>query len=306
MGSRSLVLDHYAYEELAEGVSFGHARREGAALSNNGIVDLGGSTLIFDTSLTPRAAKETREAARTLTGRAPTFTANSHWHLDHILGNQEFGDRPIYATRRTAEILVERRAELELELTPAKIRADVAAMEERRNAATTHAGREAYDAVLRINLALLEDAVDLRLVAPTTTFEGELDLPGDGGARLMTFGAGHTESDAVLFLPKERILFAGDLVVAGDHPNLGSGDPQHWIQVLDRLAELRPERVGTGHGPLGSAETLSEVRDYLTTVIETAQQDRAAEMPARFVSWGEPAQFEANVAYTRTLLDAAK
>ncbi len=121
----------------------------------------------------------------------------------------------------------------------------------------------------------------------------------------MSFGSGHTESDTLLFLANDRILFAGDLIVAQNHPNLTSGDPEHWLTVLDKIDDLRPERIATGHGPVGSAETVAEIRDYLATVLELARERTAPEIPTRFRSWAEPDQFSSNIAYVRLRQAAA-
>lgn len=296
---RSLNTEHYAFEEISAGITFGRARPEGAALSNTGIVELGGSTLLFDTSLTLHSARDILEASRAFTRRPPSLTVNSHWHLDHILGNQVFADRPIYASRRTIEILLEKRAELESELSQEKLESDIRGFERQRSAAPTEAGRSPYDAILRINRTLLQEVIDLRFTPPTTGFEKELHLPGDRQASLFTFGSGHTESDTMLFLAQDRVLFAGDLVVAENHPNLTSGDPEHWLTVLDHIDDMRPERIVTGHGPVGSLETVATMRDYLTAVLELAQKPEDPKIPERFRGWAEPDQFTQNVSYTR-------
>jgi cyclase len=299
---RSWNTEHYAFEEISEGIIFGRARQEGAALSNTALVDLGQSTLLFDTSLTLHSARNILDASRAFTRRPPSLTVNSHWHLDHILGNQVFAERPIYASRRTIEILLEKRAELEGELSQKKLESDIRELERQRSSATTEAGRAPYDAVLRINRTLLQEAIDLRFTLPTTGFEENLQLPGDRQASLLTFGGGHTESDTILHLAQDRILFAGDLVVAESHPNLTSGDPRHWLTVLDHIDDLRPERIVTGHGPMGSRETVAMMRDYLTVVLELAQKPKDPKIPERFQRWAEPDQFTQNVAYTRTWL----
>ena len=298
--------DQYVFHDLGGGVTFGEARPEGTALSNTGIVDLGEATLVFDTSLTLGTAREIRAASKSLTGRFPALAANSHWHLDHVLGNQIFADGPIYATRRTAEILVETRAALEKEIGPESLEAEIRDFETKLRAAKSDEDRAALAVVLRINRAILAEVVEIRLTAPSATFESELALPGPKDARLVTFGAGHTESDALLHLPKLGIVFAGDLVVSKRHPNLASGDPEHWLEVLDRIDGLRPERVGVGHGPLGSAETVAEMRDYLRTVLEFARATTPPEIPHRFRAWPEPDRFAANVEIARRLIGAQR
>ncbi len=298
-GDPSRSSKHFAFEAIADGVRFGRARREGTALSNTTIVDLGDRTLVFDTSLTLEAAREIRAAALAATRRAPALVVNSHWHFDHLGGNQEFASAPIYATRRTREIVLDQRAEMEEELTPTRLGADLLRLEHEQRAAPTAAARAVYENALGLSRALLAEGPERRLTPPTATFEDELRLPGDRDVRLMTFGSGHTESDAILYLRKEGIVCAGDLVVAGTHPNLVSGDPRHWIEVLDRLRELRPRAIVTGHGPLGTDETIATMRDYLVTVLALARGPGTPEVPERFRAWPETDQFAANIARAR-------
>lgn len=298
--SRGVHSDHYTFEPLDIGVTFGRARVEGTALSNTAIIDLGGATLAFDTSLTLRSARDIEAASISLTDRPVSLVVNSHWHLDHMLGNQLFADRPIYATRRTIEILREKRAENEHELSDEKLDEEIRNLEELRGSATSESAKALLDGALRINREVRAEGRELRYTPATTGFESELPLPGDLGASLLSFGSGHTESDAVLFLSKSRILCAGDLIVAGNHPNLTSGDPEHWLTVLDQVEELRPERIITGHGALGSLDTLNEIRDYLRTVLQLARESGEPEVPSRFRGWHDFGQFEANIAFVRS------
>jgi len=76
---------------LADGVYAALHVEGGYAIGNAGIIDLGDRTLIFDTCLNPRAAKDLQMAAKTLTGRPVDSVINSHWHHDHTWGNQIFG-----------------------------------------------------------------------------------------------------------------------------------------------------------------------------------------------------------------------
>lgn len=291
--------EHYTFERIAEGVTFGQARREGTGLSNTALLDLGSVTLVFDTRLTLRSAREIRRAAVASTPHAPALCVNSHWHLDHVGGNPEFAQGPIYSTGRTRAILLEKRAEIEEELTPARLNSDILQLEEQERTSPTPAARAVPASALGLNRALLAEARERRLTLPTRTFDGSLELPGDRDARLVTFGSGHTESDAILVLPREHIVFAGDRVVAGTHPNLASGDPEHWIEVLDRISALRPERIVTGHGPLGTTETLATMREYLLTVLALAREPGTPAIPDRFRPWTEPDQFAGNIARAR-------
>ncbi|HLM70473.1 MAG TPA: MBL fold metallo-hydrolase, partial [Thermoplasmata archaeon] len=96
---------HFRLEELAPGVTAAVALDGGYALSNSAIVDLGGATLVFDTGLTPRSGTALADAARRLTGRPADFLVNSHYHHDHIRGNQVFANPRIISTSETWELM---------------------------------------------------------------------------------------------------------------------------------------------------------------------------------------------------------
>ncbi len=291
--------EHYAFASIADGVTAGIARADGTALSNTGVVELGGLTAVFDTSLTLRSARETRAAAVERTGRAPAIVVNSHWHLDHVIGNQEFEDGAIWASRGTLEKMLAMRAEHDRELAPRTLESDLAKLESERAAAPRAAARARYDGPIRIHRALLAEAVELRLATPSATFDGEVTLPGAAGARLITFGAAHTDSDTFLWLPERRVLFGGDVVVTDHHPNFGSGDPDHWLEVLDHLRALGPEQIVPGHGPVRGPEALDAVQDYLETVLRLAEASATPDLPARFRSWGMDEMFQENVEFAR-------
>ena len=96
---------HFRLQQLAEGVYAAIHMDGGTAISNAGIVDLGDHTLIYDTLMTPQAATDLRLAAETLTGRPIDMVINSHWHYDHIWGNQVFSpNTKIISTEETRRL----------------------------------------------------------------------------------------------------------------------------------------------------------------------------------------------------------
>jgi len=87
---------------------------------------------------------------------------------------------------------------------------------------------------------------------PDLTFENEKSL--DGATRkvqLKSKGKGHTESDLVLYLPEDKILYSGDLVFNNCHPYLGHGYPDEWKNWLNNILTLEVNTVVPGHGKLG-------------------------------------------------------
>lgn len=289
----------YACELLSDGVVFARAVPGSTALANSGIVDLGGSSIVFDTGLTLQAARALHAAAVAALGRPPALAFNSHWHLDHLVGNQLFAEGPIYATQGTLEQVVDRRAELEGELSADSLRRELTGYESELRSARTPEARANFSEVTGIHRALLGELLTLRLTPPTDGFDREFALPGTRRARLLSFGAGHTASDGLLFLPRERILFAGDLIVNHRHPNLTSGDPEHWLVVLDEIDRLAPSQIVPGHGRLADRVTVGEIREYLRWLIAVAAEPGAPHVPAPFRDWQDPEQLSRNLRFLR-------
>src|SRR5437764_11008414 len=83
--------ENFIIQQLAPGVWAAIQNDQfGKAICNAGIVDMGDKTLIFDPFMTPEAARELRETAERLTGRPVSIVIDSHYHNDHVRGNQEF------------------------------------------------------------------------------------------------------------------------------------------------------------------------------------------------------------------------
>src|SRR5512146_221696 len=99
--------EHYTLDQLADGVYAVIAKDGGSAICNAGLVDLGGSTLVIDTFLTPTAAEDLRADAQRLTGRIPRQVFNTHYHNDHIWGNQVFLPEADLISSRETRALIE-------------------------------------------------------------------------------------------------------------------------------------------------------------------------------------------------------
>ena len=97
---------HFVMHQLTEGIYAAIAENGSSAICNSGIIDLGGQIVIFDTFLTPQAAMDLRQMAEDIFGRTPQIVVNSHYHNDHIWGNQVFAaDSQIISSTRTRELI---------------------------------------------------------------------------------------------------------------------------------------------------------------------------------------------------------
>ena len=103
----------------------------------------------------------------------------------------------------------------------------------------------------------------LETLLPGELFEEQLRIEG---ALVETLGGGHTESDAFLWF--EDTLFAGDLVVIQNHPWVGHGDTEHWIEILEAFEARGPRAIVPGHGPVGGAADIPPLRRYLEALLD--------------------------------------
>jgi cyclase len=298
---------HFRIQELADGVYAAIHIDGGAAIGNAGIVDLGDRTLVYDTFLSPQAAMDLPPAAEALTGRPVDAVINSHWHNDHIWGNQVFGaDTQIVATEETRRMFIATRGHGAFEAFMAEAEANL----ETTRAQLQTAEEEGQRRQLALWVDYHQTVVDLKPIlqirAPNLTFVQRLAFYGtERSVELIAFEGGHTESDVVLFLPQEGIVFMSDLLFIGHQPYLGGGDPQRLLHILEEVSDLAPSLLVPGHGPVGAADSLQLMAQYVRTLDELArkmvQNGEAEEMidempvPAPYDEWLFSAFFPVNM-----------
>jgi len=273
MNSKLLVpsAKHFRYERLAPGVYAAIHTEVGWGVCNAGIVDLGGHTLVFDSGLTPRAARELRTAATVLTKRAPSYLVVSHYHNDHIRGSQVFRGAVEVGTTLTRKLIATKgRTELKWDWDNAASRA---AEMKRLARSKDEIEREFGAFFLPYWQGILASLPEIKLRLPEMTFDNRLTFHGSKRvAQLIAFDKGHCESDCVLFLPQDRILFCGDLLFVRCHPYLGHGDPVSLLSILDRLAGMKARVFVPGHGPLGQKKHVEELQSYIRTLSGQARR----------------------------------
>jgi cyclase len=270
--------EHFQLQRLAPGVFAAvlpDIMANIGATANAGIIDLGDATLVFDTFLTPPAADDLCAIAERLTGRPPDYVVNSHFHSDHIRGNQAFPARAaIVSTAKTRELIATRGAE-DIEDDARASGPELQELEEQIVTEQDPRRRES----LRLEAAEIRAVRDslpaLALRLPELTFDSRLTLHGSQRtAEVITLGGGHTESDAFLIVPAERIAFLGDLLFVGHHPYLADGDPRALDRTLAAIEHLGVETIVPGHGPVGTATDVRLMRRYLATLEELTQAVR--------------------------------
>jgi glyoxylase-like metal-dependent hydrolase (beta-lactamase superfamily II) len=79
-------------------------------------------------------------------------------------------------------------------------------------------------------------------------------------------GPGHSAGDLLVWLPGERVLFAGDILVEDGVSMVVDGNSGELLRVLDTVDAMNPRVVVPGHGtiPGRPADLVRRTRDYLT------------------------------------------
>ncbi|HUS16566.1 MAG TPA: MBL fold metallo-hydrolase, partial [Chloroflexia bacterium] len=254
---------YFRLQRVADGIYAAIIVPGTGAWGNAGIVDLGERTLVFDTFATPAAARDLQAAAEHVTGRPVTWVVNSHNHLDHTFGNEVFTQATIVATGRTHDLILARGAAF-IEAARRDL-SGLDTLEAQRDAESDPAKQRDLSNTLGEYRAIVAGLDTLQLRLPDLTFDKSLVFHGTHRtAELITYGGGHTPSDAFLYLPNERLLYMGDLVPVGFHPMMQQGDPEEWDRILARVGELNIETIVPGHGPVGTVWDLVRTRQYLT------------------------------------------
>jgi cyclase len=105
----------------------------------------------------------------------------------------------------------------------------------------------------------------IKITLPTITLKDHLTLTfKNRSVQILYLGPGHTYDDIIVYLPEEKILFAGDLIYAGRLPWLKDGDTKSWLKTLDKVKQLDYTTVVPGHGMVGNRQVLNRFEAYLT------------------------------------------
>jgi cyclase len=220
--------------------------------------------VVVDTTLTPSSARETIVALRKLTRKPVKYVINTHWHDDHIMGNQVYGDSfpgvEFIAHVNTRDYLpttglANRKQAMSEQGYPAFI----AALKNRLSKNVSVFGgpmneeeRSFYASDVKIAERYIAENPNVEVVLPTTTVQDRLTLRhGKRVIDIRYFGRGHTSGDLVVYLPKEQVVITGDLVV-WPVPYVGSqqSHPGEWSAVLQQVIALHPKLIVPGHGPV--------------------------------------------------------
>lgn len=247
-------VDTSAIREIADRI-FVILDRRVPLVPNIGIVLGDERALVVDTGMGNRNGKAVLEAARKIAGDRELILTITHFHPEHGYGADAFkGAARIVYNKAQADEFADK-------------------------------GQPYLDMFKGMGPAVADALADTALVAADELYDGAehaIDL-GGRTAILRTWGKAHTRGDQIVYLPDCRVLFTGDLAEEKTFPIFPWFPPHdmdidgaNWLKVLDDCLALAPAIVVPGHGDIGDAAILSDVRGYIADVAARVKQAAAS------------------------------
>ncbi len=202
--------------------------------SNAGFIVGKDYVVVVDSLATVGLTEKFRDEIRKITDKPIRYLINTHHHGDHTYGNHVFAGATVishYLCRH--------------ELT----------------------GTRMLDPNLLNSIFPEFDFRGITLTPADITFDKQLTLHMDGRVvQLLHFGTGHTVGDIIVYLPREGIIFASDLIFLYSTPLGMESSFAGWLATLDAMSKLGAKVYVPGHGPVCGMEGLNLCRDYLALV----------------------------------------
>ncbi len=186
---------------------------------NSGIIVGPRGVTVVDAQATPAMAADVQARIATVTKLPVDTIVLSHYHAVRVLGASGYPAHTIIASDVTRDLIAERgQQDMDSEIGrfPRLFR-----------------GREGIPG----------------LTWPTATFHERMTLwLGEREAQVIRVGRAHTAGDTVVWMPREKVLFAGDTVEFGATPYCGDAHFTDWPGTIRKLRELGAEKMVPGRG----------------------------------------------------------
>ena len=210
-------------------------------ISNAGFVVTPKGVVVIDALGSPVLAQKLIQEIRKVTKQKIVAVVLTHYHADHVYGLQEFKrlGATIYAQRDGLNYLASETAKQRL-----------------------IASRIDFAPWVNENTRLV--AADVWIDQSKTITVGGVEFI------LNRVGPAHAHEDLIVYVPSEKVLFAGDLVFRGRIPFVGNADSRGWVSALNEIQKLKPAIVVPGHGPYSTnaVEDVVFTRNYLAYLRE--------------------------------------
>ncbi|MCC6502743.1 MAG: MBL fold metallo-hydrolase [Deltaproteobacteria bacterium] len=204
----------------------------GEGRANSGFVVTDDGVVVIDTQGPPELAMLLREKIKETTDKPVTHVLNTHYHGDHTFGNQYFAEAVIIAHENTRRALIDK--------------------------------DEAHRTMFKKFFG--EDSLKgFSLTLPAVTFNDRMTLRVGGRTIELVhpWPIAHTDGDIFVWLPAERVVFAGDLLYNGRLPLLNDGGTAGALKALELITLTEASVLVPGHGPVSVMGDVAGYRGFI-------------------------------------------
>ena len=270
---RIVESETHRFVEVAKGVWHVSGNGKIHTMSNAMVLVGEFDTLVVDSHVTPSAARTLLDSLLVITDKPVRYLVNSHYHFDHAHGNQSFpsGIEIIgheFTRAKLSGTLGNVLDESTFRSFSDPVPSLVASVGEQIAAESDLASKAELQERLRVQTDYMKAIGEVVPTPPNITLVDKMTLfqvvpEGSREIQLLHFGRAHTGGDVVIYLPQEKVVFTGDMMLPG-LAYMGDGHVDEWPDALEGLKGLDFDTWLPGHGPvMRSKVPISNFQDYL-------------------------------------------
>src|SRR5436190_6550439 len=210
-----VVSGAHRFEKVIDGIYYATASGTMNIGSNRAIIVTDDEALVVDSGITPAAGRALAADLKAITSEPIRYVVDSHYHYDHAHGNQVFmRDAQVIGHDNTRKRMLGNVLEQYTYLNSVKpIPERVEQLKQRIAQEKDPHQKAALERQVANSLAYLEQVKETKVTPPSVTFDKSMTIVRGGREmRIVYLGRGHTDTDVVAYLPKERIVATGDLM----------------------------------------------------------------------------------------------
>ena len=227
----------FALQKIGDGVWAATVNDEGKAGGNAGFVVGDDGVVVIDTFQDPEPAADLLAAIRKITNLPIRFVVNTHYHLDHVNGNDVFA--------AAGAVII--------------------------------AHKNARGWIRTENIKMIDPPVTAEkkarvqsIALPNLVYDTSVDLYLGSRRVNVRYYPGHTGGDSVVSVPDTHVVFCGDLLWKDHIPNLIDASTPAWIKTLDAIeADYGTSTWVPGHGGIAKSEEIATFKKYLVDLRAT-------------------------------------
>lgn len=199
---------------------------------NSAIIIGDKGVILIDTGFTDEIGRHLKKYIAAITDKPVTHIINTHHHGDHVLGNSEFKGAEIISAEKCKELV----------------------------------RKTGYEWIQILESMTGYSFPNTKPVLPQTVYKEETRTTTTlQGVELVLWvpKGSHTPGDMMVYLPDDKILIAGDILVKTMTPSFRDAHIKDWISTLEEISNSDIDRIIPGHGPLMSLQEVKVMHDQM-------------------------------------------